>query len=445
MIEIRPQPRQEDFLASKADIVFFGGSGGAGKSYALLLAPLLHITRTKDFGATIFRAQSTQIHSVGGLWDTSEELYPLLNAEPIRHRNEWIFPPYTNRVKFTHLTDRDLLGYQGSQIALILFDEVTHFSRKTFMYMLSRNRSMSGIRPRIKATFNPVPKTDPFAGWIHEWVSWYLDEDGRYPDYSKSGVLRYFIVRDDTLIWRDNKEDFEPSDNPLSFTFIPAKLSDNQKLIDQDPMYQAKLEALNSVDRARLLDSDFLIEDKSGEYFKREWFDIVKSYPKKCKLVAYYDKAASPKPDADMSAMLLLGSYEDTYYVIDTVSGRWNPSDREAVMRQTAILWKQKYGHIKYYVETEGGASGIESTNHTIRKTFKGFSCTGDRPSGSKETRAEPVMSQCAIKNVKLVEGDWNEDFIRTMVRFPRRPRDLVDCLSGAFNYLTKRGARVLF
>jgi hypothetical protein len=35
------------------------------------------------------------------------------------------------------------------------FDELTHFSESQFFYMLSRNRSMCGVRPYVRATTNP--------------------------------------------------------------------------------------------------------------------------------------------------------------------------------------------------------------------------------------------------------------------------------------------------
>jgi len=53
--------------------------------------------------------------------------------------------------------ERNRYDWQGSQICLIGFDELTHFSRTQFFYMLSRNRSTCGVKPRIMATTNPTP------------------------------------------------------------------------------------------------------------------------------------------------------------------------------------------------------------------------------------------------------------------------------------------------
>ena len=74
-MKIRPQPGpQEAFLSSPADVVIYGGAAGGGKSYALLMEAVRH-TANPRFGAVIFRKNSKQITSEGGLWDTSLELY----------------------------------------------------------------------------------------------------------------------------------------------------------------------------------------------------------------------------------------------------------------------------------------------------------------------------------------------------------------------------------
>ena len=48
-------------MASPADIVIYGGSAGSGKSWAILLEPLRHVTTNKEFAAVCFRRNTTQI------------------------------------------------------------------------------------------------------------------------------------------------------------------------------------------------------------------------------------------------------------------------------------------------------------------------------------------------------------------------------------------------
>jgi hypothetical protein len=92
--------------------------------------------------------------------------------------------------------DGDVKKWQGSQICFIGFDELTHFSKYQFFYMLSRNRSICGVKPYIRATTNPESDS-----WVAEFISWWIDQDTGYPIKERSGKKRYFIrIGDDINI-----------------------------------------------------------------------------------------------------------------------------------------------------------------------------------------------------------------------------------------------------
>ena len=150
------------FLSSSADITIYGGAAGGGKSYGLLLDPLRYV-HVPGFGAVIFRRTSPEITNQGGLWDTSQEIYPKVNALPRRTDLSWLFAGGA-RVRFAHLQhDKDKLNWQGAQIPYLGFDELTHFTEEQFWYLLSRNRSTCGVPPCVRATCNPAP------GWARGW------------------------------------------------------------------------------------------------------------------------------------------------------------------------------------------------------------------------------------------------------------------------------------
>ena len=143
---IKPQEGyQMKALSSSADIVIGGGAAGVGKTFCLLLEPLRHINN-KKFGGIFFRRTRPQIRAEGGLWDASNKLYNLIGKANAKESVlEWVFESGA-KLKFTHLEhEKNIYNYQGSEIPFIAFDELTHYTKKMFFYLLSRNRTTSGI------------------------------------------------------------------------------------------------------------------------------------------------------------------------------------------------------------------------------------------------------------------------------------------------------------
>ena len=128
---IRPNPGpQTEFLTTPASIAIYGGAAGGGKSWALLMEALRHVARD-DYRADILRRTYSEIESSGGLWDASHKIYGGL-AKATRHPNcKWTFPSGAT-IRFNHCQyESDKYKYQGAQIDLLGFDELTHFSEIT--------------------------------------------------------------------------------------------------------------------------------------------------------------------------------------------------------------------------------------------------------------------------------------------------------------------------
>jgi hypothetical protein len=76
------------------------------------------------------------------------------------------------KIKFSHLRfDTTVYDWQGAQITLICFDELTHFTAHQFFYMVS-NRSTCGVRPYIRATCNPDADS-----WVADFLAWWIDQE----------------------------------------------------------------------------------------------------------------------------------------------------------------------------------------------------------------------------------------------------------------------------
>jgi hypothetical protein len=247
-IEIRPQPRQETFLASPADIAIYGGAAGGGKTWSLLLEPIRHI-HNKDFGAVIFRRSMAEITKEGAMWDEAGNIYPMLGGKPNQADHFYRFLKGA-KVSFSHLQyETTLTNWRGAQIPLLEFDQLETFSQTQFFYMFSRNRSTSGVRPYIRGTCNPEP------GWLAGFLDWWIDDEG-YAIPSRSGRIRWMVRENDMTYWADTSEELQrdhPNSIPKSVTFILSTVYDNQILLQKDPGYLANLQALSRVDRARLL------------------------------------------------------------------------------------------------------------------------------------------------------------------------------------------------
>jgi predicted phage terminase large subunit-like protein len=439
ILTIGPQPGpQTAFLSTLADIAFYGGGAGGGKSFGLLLEPLRHFHNPK-FGGTIFRRNKVQIRNEGGLWDQSTVLYGPLRAHPREAYLEWQFSSGM-RMKFSHLeNESSVLDWQGAEIPFLGFDELTHFSEKQFVYMLSRNRSTSGVPGYVRGTCNPDRDS-----WVRKWVDWYIGEDG-FPIPERSGVLRYFIRKEDELIWADSREEliatYGPEELPKSFTFIPSKIQDNKILLSKDPSYLANLRALSRVERLRLLDGNWNVKPSAGMFFQREWFEIIDAIPAGWRgACRYWDKAATKpnpqNPAPDWTAGVKMLAYPNGTIVIPDVRRlRDSPLRVEQFVKNTAL---QDGTGVAVCVEQEPGSAGVADADNYVR-LLAGFNVRVRKPTTDKITRALPLSAQAERGNVKLLRGPWNEAFLSEMENFEEGcPHDdQVDGASGAFNELS--------
>lgn len=175
---------------------------------------------------------------------------------------------------------------------------------------------------------------------------------------------------------------------------------------------------------------------REGGMFKLHWFDIVAGLPGgERSFCRYWDKAGTKDAGA-YTAGLLVALIDGVVYVVDLIVGQWSSGEREQVIRQTAELDREAYGHVYIVVEQEPGSGGKESAENTVRNLV-GFPAFADRPTGDKVLRAEPVAAQAEIRNVKLIKGPWNKRFLDILTAFPTGSiKDPVDALSGGFNVL---------
>lgn len=452
--KIAPQPGpQEILLSSPADIIIYGGAAGGGKSYGLLMSTLRY-KNVPGFGCTIFRKNFNQIFAQGGLWDESTKIYQgVRGARPKYARGEWWFlndqDQIISSVKFAHIErDDDVHKWQGSQICEIGFDELTHFSEKTFFYMLSRNRSTCGVKPHVIGTCNPDADS-----WVAKFIDWWIDQETGYPIPARSGKIRYFIRRDEILYWANTRQELcdrfdlkteEEKQEPKSVTFIMSSVYDNQELLKVNPGYLANLKSLSVVERERLLNGNWHIKAAAGLFFKREQVgDFLNSVPADVlRWVRCWDLAATEKDDngdAAFTAGVLIGRRKNgRYLVADVINKQMNASNVRQTIKHTAQLDKATYRRVRIRLPKDPGQAGKAQAEDYI-KFLAGYDVTAVAESGSKEARAEPFAAQWQAGNVDIVIGDWNEAFLQQLENFPdSKFKDMVDAVSNGFTELAQ-------
>ena len=413
-------------------------------SYALLLEPLRHLPNSK-FSAVIFRRNSKQITNPGGLWDEASELYPSLGANPTSFNLQFTFPSGM-RVRFAHLEhEKNKNDWQGSQIPLIGFDELEHFTEGQFFYMLSRNRSGSGVPGYIRATTNPAPKS-----WIRNLIDWYIGDDG-FPIKSRSGVVRYFIRQDGEILWADSIEDMEKqygkkkAELAKSFTFISATLKDNQILLEKDPNYLSNLEGLPRIEREKLLAGNWDVEVDGGNYFNRSWCEVLSAVPTNVRIVQtvrYWDRAATkpcegyPDPDWTVGVKASLGD-DGRVYISDVIRIRDNPHG----VINTILKTRQNDGQsVRQLIEKDPGAAGKTEATLLRRKiALGGYDCRIRAVTANKLTRFTGFSAAAEAGDIVIIRGPWNEAYFSELERFNgdgKSKDDQVDGSSGAYTEL---------
>lgn len=206
-------------LESKADILYYGGQAGGGKTDLLLGVALQYQEKS-----ILFRREAVQLLGI------EERLAGILGSRQgfNSQDNIWRLPGGRTLELGSVKDPGDWIKYQGRPHDAILFDEIPHFLESQFRALIGWKRTDNpNLRQRVIAAGNPP--TDSEGEWvIRFWAPWL---DPQHPNPAKPGELRWFVTD-------ENGEDMEvPNDalarikgrwvKPLSRTFISSSVNDN--------------------------------------------------------------------------------------------------------------------------------------------------------------------------------------------------------------------------
>jgi hypothetical protein len=226
---------QAQALQSPADILFYGGAAGGGKTDLIIGAAL-----TQHRKSLILRRESKQLRGI------VQRVQELLKTRDGYNAQDGIWRLSGGRfIEFGHCQlPGDEIAFQGRPHDGLFFDEITHFLELQFRFLMGWLRTTEdGQRCRVVATGNPP--TDSQGDWVLQyWGPWL---DNQHPEPALPGELRWYAaidgedkpVEDGTPFMHRNE-----LITPRSRTFIPSSVEDNPFLLSSG--YKATLQACPS-------------------------------------------------------------------------------------------------------------------------------------------------------------------------------------------------------
>ncbi len=286
-----PSEKQKLFLLSEHTYTAFGGARGGGKSWAVRTKSILLALNYPGIKIMILRRTYPELRAnhitelcricadVASYSETKKELL-FSNGSAVRF------------VAAKNLADLDKL--QGTEADIVFIDEATQFTREMFERIRACVRGVNSYPKRIYLTCNP-------GGVGHAWVK------------------ELFI---------DKKE------NTADYYFIKSLVTDNKVLLESDPNYLAKLEALPSKLKKAWLEGDWNIfegqffeefRDDPVHYRDKRYTHVIEPFeiPRDWRIYRSFDFGYSKPFSCDWWAI----DYEGRAYLILQLYGATEPNE----------------------------------------------------------------------------------------------------------------------
>lgn len=200
-----PQEKQRQFFDSRTRYTAYGGARGGGKSWALRRKLVLMCLRYQGLCVLLLRRSYPELRE-----NHIRPLISELSGIAVYTDTRKCFDFYNgSRIIFGYCdTEDDVNRYQGQEYDVIGIDEATHFSEYQFQTLKACLRGANDFPKRIYLTCNP-------GGVGHGWVK------------------RLFIDRE-----------YRRGERAQDYSFISARVYDNEVLLKKDPGYLEMLESL---------------------------------------------------------------------------------------------------------------------------------------------------------------------------------------------------------
>lgn len=441
--------KQEKYLNDdKNDILVWGGSAGAGKTSLSLLLIQLMAGSDPNFVAAIARKTQKMMKSAGSLWSTGCRLARQMKAKVNSQELTWNFPNGAE-VKCHHL-DNNQDDWQGTQCTQFLVDEGQQCQEDDVWYLTSRLRSQSDSKHQLRITCNPQ-KESYLCRWLSE--AGYLDENG-FPNPEMDGVTTYMIQYEGEFKWYKSlaavKKECgkEIADSAQKFVFYSANVFDNPYIRKHRPEYITKLQNMKPIERARLLEGCWYIDEKKNGFIKREWFKPLRmsDLPLGLPEVRCWDLAGTAphpgnrNPDWTRGVKAQYDRNTASFYVMDMKSIRDRAAIVQSLIEKAAL---EDGAACSIGIPQDMAAAGKEvAATKTSRLASKGFKAYTNKTRGSKLVRGEMFLIALQEGRVYVADGVFSEVHYDELESFDGgknsgRKDDIWDAMVDAYNLLT--------
>jgi predicted phage terminase large subunit-like protein len=426
---IKPQKVQELALRSTSKIVLFGGAKGGGKSFALRLAPLYNI-HLENYHAVIFRRTLSQCKKPGGLWDKSYEVYECLNGVAGISNLKWTFPNKST-IQFSHLQkNNSYRDWFGTETAFFGFDQLEEFTQEQFLNILGCMRTVASCETQIFATMNPDNNS-----WVRNLVDYWIAKDG-YVDPEKNNTKINLAIENNNI----KVSNFSTG---ITCSYFSTDIWDNKILLEKDPNYLVNLKSQSLIERERYLGikgrgGNWNIKPSAGKIFKSSWFNFTNyNYELGDRLVRFWDFASTlvPTKRGDYIADCLMCVRNNSFIILEAQRRKLNPVESDKLVFEKAIADNNKYRNVMIRWHKDPAQAGVKESFY-LRQLLSNFDNNFIIEKRDKVSRSLALSRSLEIGQTKFMLGEWKECFIE-LENFPDVEHDdLVDCITGAFNFL---------
>lgn len=227
-IDLELHPAQGKVFTSEASEILYGGAAGGGKSFLMRAASVIWATQIPGIQIYLFRRNFPDLEAnhLNGPASFPILLGPLIDSGWVKwNKSKYSFDFWNKaRIVLCHCQrDDDRYKYLGAEIHVLLIDELSQFTPVVYKFLRTRVRmvgvkvpdGVTGAFPRIICGSNPGGPCHQFMK--QTWIDPAAPMEYHQAPEDEGGMIRQFI---------------------------PAKISDNPTLLEEDPKYPDRIRGM---------------------------------------------------------------------------------------------------------------------------------------------------------------------------------------------------------